>query len=244
VSGLPKAALLKRASRRYWRCSPWAWGFALGKLAGDPMFAELLAPGLIPTGARVLDLGCGVGLAAAWLRAADELQRAGRWPAGRPPPPTIASYHGIELSARDVRVARRALDGLEAASFECLDLRDVTLPPADVVLLLDVMHYLDPASQLRLLRRIRPLLGRHGRLLMRVGDAGAGASYRFTLLVDRLVCCARGLGLPQLHGRSLAEWSTLLADAGLQVEQRPMSHGTPFANTLVLARPCAAAGLC
>ncbi len=244
MSGLPTSALATRASRRYWRCSPWAWGFARGKLAGDPIFAALLEPGVIPPGARVLDLGCGTGLAAAWLSAAAELQREARWPAGRPPPPAIASYHGIELRARDLRVARRALAELETASFERRDLRDAALPPADVVLLLDVMHYLDPAGQLELLCRIRPLLGSSGRLLMRVGDAGAGASYRFTLLVDRLVCFARGLGLPELHGRSLADWSTLLVEAGLEVEQRPMSRGTPFANTMLVARPGAAAGLC
>ena len=42
-----------------------------GKLRGDPVYAALLAQGLLAGRARVLDLGCGQGLLAAWLLAHD-----------------------------------------------------------------------------------------------------------------------------------------------------------------------------
>ncbi|MBP8265445.1 MAG: methyltransferase type 11, partial [Zoogloea sp.] len=61
------------AAAAYRRAGPWAYRFALGKLSGDPLFAALLAPGLLPARARYLDLGCGQGLLAAWLLAAARL---------------------------------------------------------------------------------------------------------------------------------------------------------------------------
>lgn len=47
-----------------------AYHFARGKLGGDPVFLALLERGLLSDRARILDLGCGQGLLAAWLLAA------------------------------------------------------------------------------------------------------------------------------------------------------------------------------
>jgi SAM-dependent methyltransferase len=60
-------ALLDGASAPYRSAGRFAWYFARGKLNGDPAFLGLLERGLIPDDARILDLGCGQGLLAAWL---------------------------------------------------------------------------------------------------------------------------------------------------------------------------------
>ena len=231
MSGALRVALADRAAACYRPCGQWAWRFARGKLRGDPMYAALLDPVLLPDRARVLDLGCGKALVAAWLAAAANLFRQGDWPPALPPPPSPVGYHGIERSAADVAVASRALAGLSWLRIAGGDLRHVQLPPADVVLLLDVLHYLEPEAQYALLARVRDQISGGGRLLLRVGDAGASAGYRISAAVDRLVCLARGQP-PRLHGRSLDGWRELLDDHSL-----PMSDGTPFANTLLLARP-------
>lgn len=229
--------LVALASRRYRAGGPIRYLIARGKLAGDPVFAALLAGGEIPGRPRILDLGCGVGLLAAWLAAARELAGEGRWPRAWPPPPELAGYRGLELMPRDVRCARRALAGDARLRIEAADVRAAEFGRADLVVALDLMHYLPSADHVPLLARIRTALAPDGRLLLRVGDAGAGARYRFSAWVDRLVCRARGLRLRALHGRPLAEWVALLERAGFRVRALPMSAGTPFANVLLVAEP-------
>ena len=46
---------------------------------------------------HILDLGCGQGLLASWLRAALLCYESGSWPQGWPPAPTPRSTRGIEL---------------------------------------------------------------------------------------------------------------------------------------------------
>ena len=84
-------ALRKRfidhASARYRAAGGFAYHFARGKLGRDPMFCGLLERGLFPDNPRILDLGCGQGLLAAWLLSARQLYDAGDWSAECPAPP-------------------------------------------------------------------------------------------------------------------------------------------------------------
>jgi hypothetical protein len=40
-----------------------------------------------------------------------------------------------------------------------------------------------------------------------------------------------------MYWRPVTEWQRLLTSMGFQSEALPMSAGTPFANTLLIARP-------
>ena len=76
--------------------------FAQAKFKGDPAFRAILAQGLLSGRERLLDLGAGQGLLAAWLLAARSChasERAGAWPRSWPAPPDFASYVGIEINA-------------------------------------------------------------------------------------------------------------------------------------------------
>src|SRR5690242_11493266 len=95
------ASLVTAASAYYRGAGHFAWRFARGKLAGDPVFAAILAQGLLAGRARILDLGCGQGLLAAWLLAAQRCYTHGGWPAGWPPPPELRSYRGIEINPHE-----------------------------------------------------------------------------------------------------------------------------------------------
>lgn len=88
------------AAAPYRNAGRFPWHFARGKLARDPIFAELLARGPIPDDAHILDLGCGLGFLASWLTAAHGRGRAASWPASWPTPSRLASYHGIERAGR------------------------------------------------------------------------------------------------------------------------------------------------
>jgi len=226
--------LFDAAARRYAPAGRFARHFARGKLAADPVFAEILRRGLVPDGARLLDLGCGQGCLLALLVAAPDQHRAGRWPAGWPPPPAGLALRGIEFLAKDVARANVAL-GNEGA-VERGDLRTTPLPPGDVVVLMDVLHYLEPEAQDRLLARIAQALGPRGLLLTRVGDPSAGFAAALTWVVDQVVAVARGQGLHRFHRRSVAAWTAALERHGFAVTADPMNGETPFANVLLVGR--------
>lgn len=226
--------LIDAAAAPYRQAGRFAWHFARGKLAGDPVFVALLERGLIPDRAKLLDLGCGQGLLASWLAAADSVGASGDWPIGWPRPPRVIDYCGFELMPRDIDRARVAVGG--RARFVLGDIRVLDYPPVDVVVVLDVLHYLLPDEQESVLARIRSALSGDGLLLLRVGDAAAGWRYRWSQWVDRCVTSCRGHRLADLHGRPADEWIAALRRHGFSVEAVPMSQGTPFANVLLIAR--------
>jgi SAM-dependent methyltransferase len=213
-------ALAREASARYSPRDRYARHFAYGKLTGDPVFRHLLGEGLIARDARLLDLGCGQGLLAAILATVrgDERYR----------------YRGIDLSTRDIeraRIAGRAVD-----QFAVGDIRAVDYGKVDVVVILDVLHYIDPPAQADVLRRAVSALAPAGTLLVRVTDASAGLRFRVTEAVDFAVWRLRGHAVDRLHNRPLDERVRQIESLGLAVERRPMSTGTPFANVLLVAR--------
>jgi SAM-dependent methyltransferase len=232
------AALLQQATAPYRPVGRFAWHFARGKLRADPVFAALLRLGLIPSGARVLDIGCGQGLLAALLGSLDGRSPAeAAWPAGWAPPPTHTRVHGIELMPRDVQRAQAALAHLGTrARFTLGDMRQTPFDGADVAVILDVLHYVDYAAQEDVLQRVRAALAPAGTLLLRVGDAAAGLPFRISNWVDAVVTWARGHRLPRLYCRPLAAWQQTLQALGFAVQAMPMHAGTPFANVLLVAR--------
>lgn len=227
-------ALLDAASEPYRKAGRFAYHFARGKLRVDPVYRAILELGLLLGRARVLDLGCGQGLLAAWLRAAERCcHEGGSWPRAWPPAPSALSTRGIELMARDVERARRALGSL--CDISQADIRSTAFGTVDAVVILDVLHYLSPQAQKEVLKRVRAALPPRGLLLLRVGDAGAGLRFRYGQWSDKLVMVLRGHASVAQHCRSVAQWRVLLRECGFDSEAQPMSEGTPFANVLLIA---------
>jgi SAM-dependent methyltransferase len=229
-----RALLLEHAAGPYRRAGRFAYHFARGKLRHDPVFRAILEKGLLRGQPCILDLGCGQGLLAAWLRAAADCYQRGAWPERWPPPPVPRSVRGIELKRRDVARARCGLG--EECDVVQGDIREVPFGGVDAVVILDVLHYLPEASQREVLQRARAALPAGGVLLLRVGDADAGLRFRVTCWSDRLTLLFRGHGLPRLHCRGVTRWRELLRDCGFDSLAEPMSAGTPFANVLLIAR--------
>jgi O-methyltransferase involved in polyketide biosynthesis len=134
---------------------------------------------------------------------------------------------------RDVERARRALG--PGSEISQADIRDTAFGRVDAVVILDVLHYLAPQAQLQVLQRVRAALPPQGLLLLRVGDAAAGLRFHYGQWSDSLVMLLRGHPLVSQHCRSAAQWRALLQECGFDVETKPMSRGTPFANVLLIA---------
>ncbi len=230
------AALHHAASQPYAATSRWAFHWARGKLRHDPVFRGMLSRGDLPAQGRVVDIGCGQGLIASLLQACADLQRAGGWPAAWPVAASAQAYTGIELMPKDVARAEASLRGLALEPrFVCADMCTASFPVCDVVVILDVLHYVDHAAQAGVLQRVRDALAPGGRLLLRVGDAGSPRGFAASQWVDRMVTWARGHRVPPTFGRPLKDWVALLERLGFSVRAVPQSQGTPFANVLLIA---------
>jgi SAM-dependent methyltransferase len=233
----PHAAWLhlhRVATDRYRGSGRFTWHFARGKLARDPVFRALLERGSIAAHARVLDIGCGQGLLASLLAACDALAAAHRWPAEWPAAPAHTRYTGIDLMPRDIQRAERALGTLAPPpALVCGDMRTTVFDACDVVVVLDVLHYVDITAQDDVLARIRAALSPRGRLLLRVGDASQTWRFATSQWVDRVVTSVRGHRAPPTWGRTLDQWRAALRSLGFTVTPLPMSQGTPFANVLL-----------
>jgi SAM-dependent methyltransferase len=229
----PFRALLDAASQPYRKAGRFAYKFARGKLGVDPVYRAILELGLLQRQQRILDLGCGQALLAAWLAAAARCYEVAVWPRSWPPPSRGQSVRGIELMPSDVARAHRALGS--ACDVIQADIRSAAFGAADAVVILDVLHYLDAHSQCDVLERVHAALPPGGLLLLRVGNPADGLRFRITAYSDKLAMFFRGHGIVATHCRSIEEWRELLTECGFDSEATPMSRGTPFANVLLTA---------
>lgn len=230
-------ALLGEAARPFHAGGRFAYHHARGKLAHDCIFREVLRQGILPAGGRYLDLGCGQGSLFSWLLAARRLYERGHWPADWPPPPRPRSLRGIELMQRDVDRAAAVFGARHPiVRIERGDMTTADFGEADVVTILDALHYFDHDRQEDVLRRVRAALSPGGLFLVRVGDAAAGLPHHLSEWVDHAVSFARSRRLARLYCRPLGEWVSLLKDLGFTVRTLPMNAGTPFANVMAVGR--------
>jgi SAM-dependent methyltransferase len=226
--------LLDRATLPYRSSGLFAWNFAKGKLSGDPAFFGLLEHGLIPNAERLIDLGCGQGLLASWLLEARTLHESGNWPVQWPAAPKVENIWGLELMPKDVDRARAALG--DRAQFALGDICTADFGKTDVVIILDVLHYISHEAQEDVLRRIRASLPIGGTFITRIGDAAGGLPFHYSNWVDRAVFFLRGHRLNRIYCRTQQEWLEVLKRNGFTVEPLPMHKGTPFCNVMLIAK--------
>jgi len=195
-----------RADRRFVR-----W-----KLRLDRIFAQLAGEDL--GSGTVVDLGCGYGMALSFAAFGDASRR----------------LVGCDLDVHRIAVARQALSGLNADS-RVADVRDLTLPAAGLILILDVLQYLPAEEQLGLLKRCCLALAPQGKLIFRVHDRERGLWSVITMAFDRIIfACGRAgtrpLTLPA------GNYRTVLEKAGMQVEERRFRNRLPLAHILFIAK--------
>jgi SAM-dependent methyltransferase len=226
-------ALVDAASRPYLAAGRYAYHFARSKLAHDPVYFSLLRTGRIPDRARLLDLGCGQAVLASLLLAAQAKFESGLWPSGRAAPPSQLQLHGIESERRSVRRAQIALGNHVA--IRIADLRDAPLPEADVVVLIDVLHYLEADAQVTLLKRIAQSLHGGGLLVVRVADGSAGWRFHLGNAADRTGSLLTVQGMQTHYHRPIDAWLHLLGSLGFEAKVDTNTSVRAFANTLVWA---------
>jgi uncharacterized protein (DUF2062 family)/SAM-dependent methyltransferase len=252
-SGLPDSRLRERTvfvNRMFAQCDRADRGFVRWKLRLDRIF-ELLA-GLLATedlrsgelgsgelGSRelgsaelgsgeqgsqdpesrtVVDLGCGYGMALSFAAFGDSSRR----------------LVGCDLDAHRIAAARQAFSGLNS-ELSVADVRCFNLPPAGLILILDVLQYLPAEEQLGLLKRCCSALVPRGMLIFRVHDRQRGLRSKITMAFDRLIfACGRASRRPLVLPAS--EYHSALENSGMQVEERRFRNRLPLAHILFIAR--------
>jgi uncharacterized protein (DUF2062 family)/SAM-dependent methyltransferase len=217
-SGLRERVLF--VNRMFAGCARADRGFVKWKLRLDRIFgflAELLAAEDQGSG-TVVDLGCGYGIALSFAAFGDSSRR----------------LVGCDLDERRIAVGRQALNSLNA-DLRVEDVRTFDLPPAAVILILDVLQYLPADEQLGLLKRCCAALVPRGRLIFRVHDRERGLWSTITMAFDRLIfACGRAGSRPLILPG--ADYQRVLENAGMQVEERRFRNRLPLAHILFIAK--------
>jgi uncharacterized protein (DUF2062 family) len=187
------------------------WKFQLDRIFGL-LAAEDLGSG------TVVDMGCGYGMALSFAAFGDSDRR----------------LIGCDLDGHRIAVALQALSTLNA-DLSVADIRSFELPPAGLILILDVLQYLGADEQMTLLQRCCSALEPQGALIFRVHDRERGLWSTITMAFDRLIFAFGRTGIRPLTLRA-AEYRKVLEGAGMRVEELRFRNRLPLAHILFIAR--------
>jgi SAM-dependent methyltransferase len=144
--------LQRRIRARFRTLEPYPGMFARFKLQFDPMFNDL--PRMLAEREdikTIIDIGCGFGVPACWC-----LEQYGE-----------AEVYGIDPDPERVRVAGFAIGDRGAVTVGWAPQLPVPPHPADVVLLLDMLHYLDDETAAAVFKNSFQALAGKGLLVTR-----------------------------------------------------------------------------
>jgi uncharacterized protein (DUF2062 family) len=187
------------------------------KLRTDPLTSQLSHLRL--PWRRVLDVGCGRGQFGIFLL---EHGRA-------------ESVVGFDWDDRKIDTARATQHA--SARFSVADARTSELPPADTILVLDVLHYLPLREQSELLARLASRIQPGGHLLIRDVDERGTAQSRLTRWFERVATrIGYNSASSSLHFRTTDELVTELSSLGLTCSVERGHAAGPLSNVLIVAR--------
>jgi 2-polyprenyl-3-methyl-5-hydroxy-6-metoxy-1,4-benzoquinol methylase len=167
---------------------------------------------------RILDVGCGFGLFAAYF---------GQTQPGR-------QIVGIDPNSRRIDLARRVAGalGLTRHEFHVGDVRTAAFDSAfDAAYVLDVMHHVPREDQRAVLERLRDLLVPGGVLLIKDITTEPRFGLYFTRALDRLMV---GLNEPLAY-RHHREWAEMLVALGFKVRMVRVPDVLPYPHVVIAA---------
>jgi SAM-dependent methyltransferase len=180
--------------RRFQRLGAYPRCFAWFKMRLDPMFRRLAD--LVPEQGTVLDIGCGFGVAAAWVLGRSANLRI----VAVEPDPDRVDVARFVLGARGEVHEGAAPEGLPRVV-------------ADAVMCLDVIHQLDDQALARTLTHARECLEAEGRLVLRATVPSPGRTPFYRWFETRRLAFAR----QSPHYRQRAEVTAAIEAAGFRL---------------------------
>lgn len=216
-TSLPSSALkritrlcLKRRERFY----------AVAKLRSDPVYAAVTKE-LQGSSLPVLDIGCGIGLLAFYLRESGFA-------------PAIA---GFDYDAQKISCAHEmvSLSDCQGLSFMNGDARTGLPEYSGQVVILDILQFFTREEQEALLRAAASRVAQGGKLIIRSCLQNDSLRFRVTVAGDWLARLTNWMKDSPVCYPDQALFESVLGAAGLRVRVQPLWGGTPFNNHLVVA---------
>ncbi len=172
---------------------------------------------LLPDEGRILDIGCGFGLFAAYFGQTQPARR----------------IVGVDPDERRIVMAKRVCAGLGLENeFIAGDARNVPLEGHFAgAYVLDVMHHIPKDDQLPMLERLRDLLAPRGVLVLKDITTEPHLQLKFTELMDRVMV---GWKEPLAY-RHHREWGEMLTGLGFHVRMVRVPDVLPYPHVVIAA---------
>lgn len=195
-------------------------GYAAIKMRTDPAYGAVLDH-VKGSDLPILDVGCGMGLLAFYLRAAG----------------VESAVVGLDFDSRKIDAARKmqAQLGIEQARFLDGDATTDLPPHQGHVVILDILQFFPEEERAKVLRAAVERVAPGGCLLIRSGLVADSLRFRITAWVDQLSVLASWMKSSPVSYPTREEFEKVLGEA-LEVEVRPLWGRTPFNNHLIVAR--------
>ncbi len=196
----------------------WDRHYVAAKLRTDPMYATL-AEQLRGSELPLLDIGCGLGLLAFYLRN-EAIQ---------------VPIRGLDYDERKIKTAVRgsALCESRLLHFSHHDVRTGLPEHLGNVSILDILQFFTPVEQGTLLKLAASRVAPGGKLIIRSGLHDQSWRFKVTVLGDLLAKATFWMKAGPVHYPTADDFLQHLSPFGI-VEISPLWGNTPFNNHLIL----------
>jgi len=192
--------------------------YVSAKLKSDPLYDAVLEQ-LQGSELPLLDLGCGLGLLAFFLR-----------DSGLEVP-----IHSLDYDERKIKEARElaAARGDQKTSFDHHDAREGLPEHTGNVTILDILQFFDPEQIERLLTQAAERVAPGGKLVLRSGLKDDSWRFKITVAGDFLAKATFWMKAAPIHYPTAEDFERVLSPFG-KVSIRPLWGNTPFNNHLIV----------
>ncbi len=197
----------------------WNRNYVATKLRTDPLYTALVE-NLRGSDLPLLDLGCGLGLLALFLRAEG----------------FTIPIHGLDYDSRKIETATQVIaqSGTRGVSFDHCDVRAGLLPEHQGnVSILDILQFFTPTEQEKLLVLAASRVAPGGKLIIRSGLRDSSWRFKITVLGDLLAKVTFWMKAAPTHYPSGSDFQRILSPFGA-VSVAPLWGNTPFNNYLIV----------
>lgn len=196
----------------------WDRNYVASKLRTDPLYTALVE-NLRGSELPLLDLGCGLGLLAFYLRACG----------------IEVPIHGLDYDVRKItsanEVSRKA--SFTGLTFAHHDARSGLPEHQGNVSILDILQFFTPSQQEELLKLAASRVAKGGKLVIRSGLRDESLRFKITVAGDLLAKATFWMKAAPTHYPTAEDFRRILSAYG-EVTIRPLWGSTPFNNHLIV----------
>ena len=213
-------ASLQRIASLYPRIWDYNHYYVPSKLRTDPVYSAVVSE-IGGSALPVLDIGCGIGLLAFYLRESG----------------VTADITGCDYDAWKITNAKCTAErgGYAGLSFLAADARTGLPDFSGNVVILDILQFFKRPEQEALLRLAATRVAEGGKLVIRSGLQDDSARFRITVAGDWLAKLTFWMKSGPVCYPDCELFESVLGSAGLKVQISPLWGGTPFNNHLIVA---------